>query len=164
VKFERAADKAERSCAAKDVVILSELPGPVAVSPPSPMVCPVAEALAGWSAEAILPKAEEHLQERPGKLKIGTSYECRNQRSGGKLSEHAFGNAVDLMGFEFGKRAAIPVAAHPSGSAEQKFQDEIRRAACQFFTTVLGPGSDAAHADHLHLDLRARKAGYRICQ
>jgi hypothetical protein len=68
------------------------------------------------------------------------------------------------MGFEFGKRATIPVAAHPSGSAEQKFHDEIRRAACQFFSTVLGPGSDAAHADHLHLDLRARKAGYRICQ
>jgi hypothetical protein len=164
VKFERAADRAERSCAAKNVVLLTALPGSIAVSPASPMVCAVAEALARWSVEVVGPKAEEHLKERPTKLAIGTSYECRNQRSGGKLSEHAFGNAVDLMSFGFPARAAVPVGSHPAESAEARFQDEIRRGACAYFTTVLGPGSDAAHADHLHLDLRARKRGYRICQ
>lgn len=163
-KFERAADRAERSCAARNVVVLSSLPGAVEVSPPSPMVCPVAEALAKWNAEVVGPKAQEHLKERATKLTIGTSYECRSQRSGGKLSEHAFGNAVDLMSFGFAKRAALPVGSHPADSAEARFQDEVRRGACPYFTTVLGPGSDAAHADHLHLDLRGRKGGYRICQ
>jgi hypothetical protein len=164
VRFERAADRAERSCAAKNVVLLTALPGSIAVSPASPMVCAVAEALAEWSAEVVGPKAEEHLKERPTKLVIGTSYECRNQRSGGKLSEHAFGNAVDLMSFGFSNRAAVPVGSHPAESAEARFQDEVRRGACPYFTTVLGPGSDAAHADHLHFDLRARNRGYRICQ
>jgi hypothetical protein len=164
VKFERAADRAERSCAAKNVVLLTALPASITVSPASPMVCAVAEALAKWTVEVVGPKAEEHLKERPTKLAIGTSYECRNQRSGGKLSEHAFGNAVDLMSFGFSSRAAVPVGSHPADTAEARFQDEVRRGACPYFTTVLGPGSDAAHADHLHLDLRARNRGYRICQ
>ena len=31
--------------------------------------------------------------------------------------------------------------------------DSVRTAACGWFTTVLGPGSDAAHTDHLHVDI-----------
>ncbi|MBC7084727.1 MAG: extensin family protein, partial [Firmicutes bacterium] len=37
-------------------------------------------------------------------------------------------------------------------------------AACLYFTTVLSPGSDDAHKDHLHLDVIERKSGYRFCR
>ena len=37
-------------------------------------------------------------------------------------------------------------------------------AACARFTTVLGPGSDGYHNEHIHLDLAERSHGYRICQ
>ena len=35
---------------------------------------------------------------------------------------------------------------------------------CARFTTVLGPGSDGYHEDHIHLDLMERRNNYRICQ
>ncbi|MEG4644742.1 extensin family protein [Paracoccus sp. APAP_BH8] len=28
----------------------------------------------------------------------------------------------------------------------------------------LGPGANAAHVDHLHLDIKARRGGFRLCQ
>jgi hypothetical protein len=39
-------------------------------------------------------------------------------------------------------------------------------AACGWFTTILGPGSDPAHADHLHVDIQQHGSSdrYRICQ
>jgi hypothetical protein len=102
----------------------------------------------------------------PRKVLIGTSYECRaqNRQSGAKLSEHAFANALDVMGFEFVNRRAISVTARWDESPEAMFLSIIRAHACEHFTTVLGPGSDAAHADHFHLDLRERKRGARLCQ
>ena len=36
--------------------------------------------------------------------------------------------------------------------------------ACARFSTVLGPGSDWYHEDHIHLDLMERRGNYRICQ
>jgi hypothetical protein len=44
------------------------------------------------------------------------------------------------------------------------FREAVRASACARFTTVLGPGSDAYHAGHIHLDLAVRRNGYRICQ
>jgi Extensin-like protein C-terminus len=35
---------------------------------------------------------------------------------------------------------------------------------CARFSTVLGPGSDGYHEDHIHLDLMERHNNYRICQ
>jgi hypothetical protein len=69
-----------------------------------------------------------------------------------------------VMGFEFAKRSPLTIGSHTEGSPEATFQEAVRKAACPIFNTVLGPGSDAAHGDHLHLDLRQRKGDYRICQ
>ncbi len=35
---------------------------------------------------------------------------------------------------------------------------------CTRFTTVLGPGSDWYHEDHIHLDLAQRRNNYKLCQ
>ena len=32
------------------------------------------------------------------------------------------------------------------------------------FSTVLGPGSDGYHENHIHVDLAERRGGYRMCQ
>jgi hypothetical protein len=128
------------------------------------MACPVAEGLARWVSDVVVPEADRLFQSAPTKLLIGTSYQCRDQRSGGKLSEHAFGNGVDVMGFEFAQRSALAIDTHAEGSPEAAFQATVQKEACPIFSTVLGPGSDAAHGDHLHLDMRVRKANYRICQ
>lgn len=164
LRFEARPAVQEGACSIQTPVLVSALPNGVEVSPASLMNCPVAESLMRWMQDVVQPEAERRLGSAPTKLLIGTSYQCRDQRSGAKLSEHAFGNGVDVMGFEFAKRAGLTVAAHPEGSPEAAFQGEIRKAACPIFNTVLGPGADDDHGDHLHLDLRARKGDYRICQ
>jgi hypothetical protein len=40
----------------------------------------------------------------------------------------------------------------------------VLHSVCRRFTTVLGPGSDGYHEEHIHLDLAERRSGYRICQ
>ena len=164
LRFEPRPDVSEEACSVRAPVLVSGLPEGIEVAPPSLMTCAVAEGLARWALEALRPEAERHLGTQPTKLMIGTSYQCRGQRSGSKLSEHAFGNAVDVMGIGLKGRAPVAVAAHPEGSPEAAFQAAVQKAACAHFTTVLGPGADADHGDHLHLDQRERNRGYRICQ
>jgi hypothetical protein len=154
------------ACGAPHPLRLTGLPDGLEVSSPALVTCPVAEALAKWTLEAVSAEAERHLASAPKRILIGTSYECRgqNRQAGAKLSEHAFANAVDVMGFEFHKHPAVAIMARSGESPEALFQAAVRAKACAYFTTVLGPGSDAAHADHLHLDMRERRPGSRICQ
>lgn len=164
LRFEKRPPVQEGRCSIENPVLLSSLSNGIEVSPASLMTCPVAESLARWMSEVVAPEAERQFQSAPTKLLIGTSYQCRDQRNGAKLSEHALGNGVDVMGFEFAKRSALTIATQPGNSPEANFQTAIQKAACPIFNTVLGPGSDADHGDHLHLDLRQRKGDYRICQ
>ncbi|WP_313899071.1 extensin family protein [Methylobacterium sp. E-041] len=137
----------------------------VALPQSATLTCAAAEALARWATEAQV-AAERELKQPLTGIAIGTSYECRGQNHDveAKLSEHAFANGVDVMSFTFAGRPPIAVGAMPEGSAEGRFLDAVRARACGFFRTVLGPGSNAAHANHLHLDERERNAGHRLCQ
>ena len=137
----------------------------VALPQPATLTCAAAEALARWTTEVQV-AAERELKQPLAGIAIGTSYECRGQNHDveAKLSEHAFANGVDVMSFTFAGRPAIAVGAMADGSAEGRFLDAARSRACGFFRTVLGPGSDAAHANHFHLDERERAAGHRLCQ
>ncbi len=164
LRFEKRPPVRDNACKIDNPVLVSALPNGVQLTPDSLMECSLAEALTRWSGEVVLPRAKEHFQAEVKKVLIGTSYQCRDQRSGSKLSEHAFGNGVDIMGLEFDKRAPLMIGSHTEGSAEAVLQSAIRKEACPIFTTVLGPGADADHGDHLHLDMRDRKGGYRICQ
>ncbi|KFG68534.1 hypothetical protein JH26_16330 [Microvirga sp. BSC39] len=164
LRFEKRPPVQEGRCSIENPVLLSSLSNGIEVAPASLMACPVAESLARWMSEVVAPEAERQFQSAPTKVLIGTSYQCRDQRNGAKLSEHALGNGVDIMGFEFAKRSPLTIAAQSENSPEATFQSAIQKAACPIFNTVLGPGSDAAHGDHLHLDLRERKGDYRICQ
>ena len=54
-----------------------------------------------------------------------------------------------------------------AGDAEgfvQAFFRVMKQTACLRFATVLGPGADADHAQHVHVDLEARRHGTHICQ
>jgi len=157
---------AEGECGASAPVRLTRLPDGVALSSPAVVTCPVAEALARWSREVLAVESKRAFGTAPLAVQTGTSYLCRgrNRQAFARLSEHAFANAVDVTGFTFPQRAPIPVTFHPEGSPEGAFFTAVRTGACAHFTTVLGPGSDDFHADHLHLDLRARRGGARLCQ
>jgi hypothetical protein len=166
VRFEPLPAIVNGLCGAPHPLRVSHLPDGLEVSPPATIVCAVAEALSRWTKEVVSAEAGRHLEAQPVRIAIGTSYECRNRnrQASGKLSEHAFANGVDISGFEFKGRKAVQIGEHPAETPEALFQAAIRTQACAYFTTVLGPGSDAAHGTHLHLDLRSRNRGFRICQ
>lgn len=167
-KLTRPITPADRDCGiARPVTLTQAAPG-VAMSPPQPLRCEAALALARWVNRSVLPAARA-LPQRRGLMAIeqAPSYACRrrNNLPTGKPSEHSLGNAADIAGFRF--RSGPPVMLRPrdgAGTNAAAFQRAIRRAACEEFTTVLGPGADAYHANHLHLDIRQRRNGYRICK
>ncbi len=166
VQAEPVAPIRDGACGAPRPVRLTRLPGGLAVSTAAVVTCPVAEALARWSKEILTVESNRVFQTAPLALQIGTSYQCRgqNRQAFAKLSEHAFANAVDVIGFTFPKRPPVPVTFYVEGSPEGSFFKAVRTGACLHFTTVLGPGSDPYHADHLHLDLRGRRGTARLCQ
>lgn len=152
---------------ARPVEILEIVPG-VALKPDSLMRCETARALADWVATFVVPAARM-LPERGDVvgLEHGTTYLCRrrNDAPDGRISEHGFGNAIDVVAFDFARGEPIRVEPRMrEGSLEEAFQRAVRAASCLSFTTVIGPGTDAAHADHLHLDVKARRGGFRLCQ
>ena len=166
VAYEVAPAIANGDCGAARPLLVWRVAEGVALSPPATLTCPVARAVARWVGEVVVPEAQRRLDAPVSSLAIGTSYECRNEnrRGGGKRSEHAYAGALDVMAFALGPGRSLPVGTTAPGTPEGAFIAAAREGACRHFTTVLGPGSDPQHATHLHLDLRARKAGYRICQ
>ena len=131
--------------------------------------CHLAERLADWIGNVVAPLARHHLGSDLAAVETGPGYVCRNRNNeaAGKLSEHAKGNALDIFAFALsdGRRVAVRPADRPA-PAVAAFLAAVRTTACGYFLTVLGPGSDAAHAEHLHLDLglHGRSANYRICE
>jgi hypothetical protein len=148
------------------VAIIEIVPG-VRLTPDSLLNCKTAEALATWMRDVVLPASRAELGSRPTALIHDSTYVCRrrNGRPDGKLSEHATGNAVDIRAIAFSGRDAHPIRIwNGNTSTEKRFQARLRKGACRYFSTVLGPGTNAAHASHFHFDLARRKNGYRLCE
>ena len=80
-----------------------------------------------------------------------------------KLSEHAFGNALDISSFTLSSGTTVAVEPAPPAKSAI-FLGKVRSAACGPFKTVLGPGSNADHAEHLHFDLAPRRHGGTVCE
>jgi hypothetical protein len=111
------------------------------------------------------PAARKAFGSRIATVAHASAYVCRPRHGTSKLSEHARGNAIDIAAFllEDGKRVEVAKAYEDKEKAGP-FIDLLRKAACGPFKTVLGPGADADHADHLHLDLQPRRNGSTFCQ
>ena len=97
----------------------------------------------------------------------GPGFDCRgrNGDSAKRMSEHAIGDAVDIVYLKLANKSQMLVKdALNVQSPNFAFLRDLRALACQDFTTVLGPGANAAHAEHFHIDLEARRGGYRVCE
>jgi hypothetical protein len=132
------------------------------------LACPIIPSIDTWLNEIVKPAAVMYFGVPVVDIKAG-SYSCRprNNRRGAKLSEHSFGNALDVMGFVLADGREVSVVKGWKGApAEQDFLREAFVGACRYFTTVLGPGSDAFHYDHLHLDLARHdpRGQRRVCK
>jgi hypothetical protein len=119
--------------------------------------CAMIPALETWVQHVAQPVALARFGRRVVGLDVFGAYSCRSidKIAGAKLSEHAFGNAVDVSGFRLDDGREIVIARdwRRTDTQESAFLHEVHAGACQYFTTVLGPGADVFHYDHLHLDL-----------
>lgn len=121
------------------------------------LACPIIPTIDDWLDNVVKPAALLYFGVPVIDLNAG-SYSCRgrNNQRGARLSEHSFGNAIDIMSFVLADGRVITVKGGWGGDpVERDFLREVFVGACERFNTVLGPGSDRYHSDHLHLD-RAR--------
>ncbi len=139
---------------------------PVAVNPPATLACPIVSELERWIATAVQPAAMHWFGAPVAEIKQISAFSCRgmNGNPHARISEHAFGNALDIAAFVLADGRTITVKNGWHGlPEEQGFLRDVQGAACQQFTTVLAPGSNAYHYDHIHVDLMRRSSGYRTC-
>jgi hypothetical protein len=126
--------------------------------PEKPLLsCAMAERFARFTADMAAPLALGVFGKELAAVATGPGFECRprNRQPGAKLSSHAQGLAADIMSVELhgGRRIVVE---KPEDAESIRFLAAYRAAACGTFSTVLGPGADAAHANHIHLDIEAR--------
>jgi hypothetical protein len=165
VTFETVERIAEGACGIDAPVKVSGLADGIEVAPAISIGCDGAETLARWVREVVAPAAREKLG-TVSRIVTADAYSCRNrnQAASGRMSEHALGRAVDIAAVTIAGRDVAMAQGEGTKPEEDAFRAAVRRGACSYFTTVLGPGSDASHKDHMHLDVIVRPSGYRLCQ
>lgn len=155
----------EGECGVLRPVSLTRTSSGVALGADTRMLCRTALAFDIWVTEGVVPAARETLgADAPSAIGEVSTYVCRDRARESGVSEHGRGSAIDVGAFAWEKRAPVAVEAQDAGSPEDRFLAAVRRAACGPFKTVLGPGTDADHADHLHLDIAARSNGSTYCR
>lgn len=130
--------------------------------------CPVAAGLYLWEREVLQLAALRHFGSEVTTVEHAGSYSCRRiyGRGEGRFSEHATADAVDITGFRLADGNRINVLRDwQEQGPKREFLREVRDGACRLFSTVLSPDYNAAHADHLHLDVARRGSmGWTLCR
>jgi hypothetical protein len=153
-------------CGADDVVRLEAVVlanrAHVAVTPPAILRCTFAEEIVRWVREDVAPAARTLKLDLKG-IDNYAAYDCRgrNRVFGAKTSEHGRGNALDIRSLRLSDGTLIGLADPHAG---KEFREGLRKKTCARFATVLGPGSDGYHEDHIHVDLAERRGGLHMCQ
>jgi len=153
-------------CGGEDLVRLEAVVLPdkrrVSVKPAAILRCPMASAIVAWIRTDVAPLAA-NLGSVISDLDNFDSFECRgrNRMVGGRLSEHGRANALDVRAFKLANGQSVSLTDRTVARA---FRESVLHSMCARFSTVLGPGSDGYHEDHIHLDLMERRNNYKICQ
>jgi hypothetical protein len=141
--------------------------GAISFSQSATMNCGMAQPLRNWLEDEVQPAARRSFGESVVSIDVAASYACRarNNKRGAKMSEHGFGNAIDIAAFtlESGRKVSVLEGWH-GGRDERRFLRGVHDSACGPFRTVLGPESDRHHRDHFHLDLQNRRNGGTYCR
>ena len=157
---------APAGCGGPDVVHLERIiladRAEVAVEPPATLRCEMAEAVVFFVRQDLAPAAAA-MGAPLSAIENYDSYDCRgrNRIGGAKLSEHGLANALDIRSIRLKDGRVVRPA---DSGVPRGFRVAMKAAVCSRFTTVLGPGSDGYHEDHIHMDRADRRGGYRLCQ
>lgn len=155
------------ACSVPYPVEVSGLPGRARLKPAAVLNCQMALAFSTWVKHELQPAARLRYFSGVDTITQASAYSCRKMVGAGvdKMSEHAKGNAIDLAKIELKNGKDILVRKKGFFAfRERGLLNTIRADGCQYFSTVLGPGYNKAHADHFHFDIMNRKSGYRACR
>ena len=158
--------KGAGGCGGEDLVRLEAVVLPdkrrVSVKPAAILRCAMASAVADWIRTDMAPLAVS-LGSVISDLDNFDSFECRgrNRVAGARLSEHGRANALDIRALKLANGQSISLTDR---NVAREVRETVLHSVCTRFSTVLGPGSDWYHEDHIHLDLMERRNNYRICQ
>ena len=94
-------------------------------------------------------------------ISIRSNAAAATASSARKLSEHGRANALDVRALKLANGQSISLTDR---TVPREVRESVLHSVCARFSTVLGPGSDWYHEDHIHLDLMERRNNYRICQ
>ena len=141
--------------------------GPVEVKPAATLACPIVSMLDQWITASVQPAALKWFRQPVVEIKQISAYSCRgmNGNPNAHISEHAFGNALDIAEFTLADGHKISVQYGWRGTPEEQgFLHDVQAAACEDFTTVLAPGANVYHYNHIHVDLMRHYNGRHICE
>lgn len=156
------------SCRIDNPVLVSGFAGgSINFQPAAKLNCAVTEAFARWVKGDLVPSTRLRYLSGVNTIYNAGGYSCRtmNHRRGAKMSEHSRGNAIDVTRIRLNNDKVVKV--HKPGwfsFRERGLLNNVRAEACDYFTTVLGPGYNREHNDHFHFDLMRRNNGYRACK
>lgn len=169
VEFEeRPRISAGPSCGIDYPVKLSGLSGNIDVKPAVTLNCQTTLAFAKWVKNELAPSARMRYLTGVQRIVPLGGYSCRRMNNSSQrynpMSEHAHGNAIDVGAIVLKNGHEIDVRKKGLFSfREGGLLKSVRNDSCRYFSTVLGPGSNAEHWNHFHFDLRSRKGGRRYC-
>ena len=134
----------------------------LALSNLGPVTCPLADTFASWARFGVDRAAQQILGSPVVRIETMGSYNCRNVAGSGRRSAHATANAIDVSGFVLadGRRITVSNDWRAQSPKVRSFFTAIHTSACKRFGVVLGPEYNAAHRDHLHLEL----GGHAFCK
>lgn len=127
--------------------------------------CAVTAAMALWTRDVVQPLAQQYFGQKVVQLENLGSYNCRKIAGKQAQSQHSTANAIDISAFVLadGTRIALINDWEP-GDRRSEFLHAVRDGSCDLFSTVLSPDYNRAHADHFHLDMAKRTAGWSVCR
>ncbi|MBS0247957.1 MAG: extensin family protein [Proteobacteria bacterium] len=140
---------------------------PATLTPAATLSCPIVSALDRWVSGGVQPAALHWFGSPVVEIKQISAYSCRGMVGArtSHISEHAFGNALDIAGFVLADGRKISVQHGWRGTPEEQgFLHDVQLFACDTFNTVLAPGYNAAHYNHIHVDLMRRASGRKPCR
>ena len=158
--------KGPGECGGEDLVRLEAVVLPdkrrVSLKPAAILRCAMASEIADWIRTDMAPLAMS-LGSVITDLDNLDSFECRGRNgiAGARLSEHGHANALDVHDLKLANGQSI---SFTDRTVSREVRESVLHSMCARFTTVLGPGSDGYHEDHIHLDLMERHNNYKICQ
>lgn len=166
VEYRRLPDIGTGTCVAGQRAAITgwpRAPAPIRPAGVAPS-CAVGAALLLWQRDVVQPLARLHLGRNVRLIEHLGSYNCRSISGSDRPSQHSTGNAIDISAFVLSDGRRVSLVEHWDAlDGRSAFLRAVRGGACGYFTTVLSPDYNDAHADHFHFDQAKRPGGWGVC-